>query len=122
MNNYGQCRFCGAPNTRSRTTGNIYCSEKCWLNTSQQSPPSRQPQRQEPDWDKIREEKSENIRENVILKEACEFVRTIYQKGEINSNQIIPEVAKMFDKLMEMNDAKSSPENYEDLPEGSQQF
>lgn len=28
---YGKCSKCGAPNAKSKTTGNTYCSKKCWL-------------------------------------------------------------------------------------------
>lgn len=27
---YGKCSRCGAPNTKSKTTGKIYCSKFCW--------------------------------------------------------------------------------------------
>lgn len=122
MNNeYGNCRFCGAPNTIGRDSGKIYCSEKCWLQNPQQQAynrpqrqypqPQRQPQRQEPNWNAIRQEKAEDIRENVLIKEACEFVRVMYQKGDINVNQIISSVKKMITQLRNIDDEEDIPEN-----------
>lgn len=124
--NYGICKFCGAPNTQSRVTGKIYCSEKCWLDNPQQQRydrPARQfqPQKPEPNWRAIRQEKTEDIRANVLLKEACEFTRAMYQKGEIKADQIISAVARMFGELKEISDVEEleKPKEYpnEEPPE-----
>lgn len=28
---FGKCKFCGAPMVKSPRTGKVFCSEKCWL-------------------------------------------------------------------------------------------
>ncbi len=52
---YGQCKYCGAKMVISQRTGKPYCSAKCWNKNQSISKP------QEPNWDKIRAEKAEDI-------------------------------------------------------------
>jgi uncharacterized Zn finger protein (UPF0148 family) len=56
--NYGNCKFCGAENVKNPKTGKVFCSEKCWLKNKNQS---AVPQKQEPNWEEIRERKEESM-------------------------------------------------------------
>ena len=116
--NRNDCQKCGAPQAYSQRSGKWYCSAKCWLNQpqgNQSRPQYNPPPRKEPDWDSIRNDKAAEIRENVLIKEAGEFVRAIYEKGEIKADQIIPSFFKIL-KQLEIEVAYE-PENTRDNPQ-----
>ncbi len=57
----GTCEKCGARRIINPKTGKEFCEKKCWLNNQQPiKPMPTRPSTQE--WEKIREEKNENIK------------------------------------------------------------
>lgn len=127
-NDLGNCQFCGAPNTRNPRTGKVYCSAKCWLNnpvrpttatrptTSPQYTPHRYRSQvgSAPDWDAIRRQRDEAIRQNMLIKAegqakgasfkaAVDIALAMYNKGDITYEVIIAKVAELMPSLMEIN-------------------
>ena len=84
MSQYGVCEQCGGEKVLNPKTGKIFCKNKCWLNKTQTATYTKQTQpvanlsvKQPivaPNWDKIRQEKSEDIRASVALKGAIDLV------------------------------------------------
>ena len=117
---YGTCEKCGAPMAMSKR-GTPYCSALCWKQGQPQRPtpqkadamyyPGNQTQfvnkggnlevKKEPDWDNIRAEKADDIRDNVLIKEAGEHTRAMYVKGDITSEMMASAHLKMFNQLKE---------------------
>ena len=68
----GKCS-CGATFVKNPKTGKIFCEQKCWLKGQTSTQPNVQVE-EKPDWDRIRAEKTENIRWMNALNNACLLV------------------------------------------------
>ena len=106
--NYGQCNFCGANNVKSPRTGKIFCADKCWLKNKPNeygAYPSKQGQqpKQEPNWDKIRDEKRTDIWHAVAFKEAVNIALHLSSKGSITDEMIVSKIKELFAELKEIN-------------------
>lgn len=110
MNNYGKCNFCGASNTRSQRTGKIYCSQKCWLGEK----PSLPQHKESPNWENIRKEKSENIQHSLAFKEAVSLAIAVYQKGEVQKEELRALIELYYSSFKEMQNGKI---NQQDISE-----
>lgn len=110
--NYGNCSFCGAPNDRSPRTGNVYCSDKCWTKNQPQQRQQPRQQKQEPNWDKIREEKEQSMGWLNAKNNASQIITAAINKDLIK----IENIRTMFKSLAEYIYGLEAPEGNEDLP------
>jgi hypothetical protein len=120
-----KCEKCGSPmdykegysKTKKKNWAGWFCEDKdnCgyveWTDANQPRFVKQNNQlkvRQEPDWDSIREQKADEIRENVLIKEAGENTRAMYNKGDITAEQFISAYRKMLKQLKEDNENETT--------------
>ena len=109
--NLGICRFCQAPNKRSRNTGKVYCSERCWLKNQPQQ--SQSIQRQEPNWDAIRERKEESIEWVSSKNNACLILAQAIRQG-MPYDDAMKRLPKLVNYIFQINE---EPKDLRDNPQ-----
>lgn len=99
MSNYGMCENCGAELVKNPKTGKIFCSEKCWLKNQPQPTFVNQAGnlkvKTEPDWDKINEKKTDNIKWLNAKTNATAIVVALIAKSANEATSINSESAKV---------------------------
>ena len=61
------------------------------------------PKGESPDWSAIRKEKAEGQAKGAAFNKSVDIVIAIYNRGEIESKQIVPMVKKVFEEFKEIN-------------------
>ena len=90
LTKYPNCKFCGSESVLNPKTGKVFCKEKCWLKNKPDEYGAYPPTKLEavvtssqPDWDRLRNEKNENIRFLNSLNNACLLLSAAIKMGEI---------------------------------------
>lgn len=106
---YGMCDKCGADNVMNPRTGNIFCAEKCWLKGQPQQPRTQFVRqggnlqvKKEPNWPEINKEKVDNINLLNARNNAVSIAISLYEKGDITSEMILPKVAELTEKIKQI--------------------
>lgn len=101
MSQYGNCAKCGAENALSSRTNKIYCSAKCWLNAPQgtsqrvayQGVQQEQTTAVDAKWEKIRDEKREDIKWMNAINNVCLLIA----HGKVNLSDIQTATNKIYE-------------------------